>query len=333
MQPKVPWLQPPPLLLLGPAGCAWRGCASSAAALQAAGCVVCRLPWNAPIIGTIHLARFLTSMPSPPAPSPRLLAAPAGLALAVQLVNDGSCREAASLLDLLLYHHPGNVGAFAARGTARALLGELSGAPVTPLPGLPCLPRHPPVIRLHMAVLLWPPDTISGLPSPSAAPSCVLPVCPRPTYQPLHPATSAGAVEDFSAAIQLEPSFADFYKRRSQALAGAAAPCAAPAAGCVCKRGSCHRCRLPACPSACPAPHGLGFAASFSERECSPVGHCCRRRCSLGTALGEDERAAADVQSAISLSPDAAAKVRRGIRRLPCAACWWRYAYAWTGPK
>lgn len=77
-----------------------------------------------------------------------------GLALAVQLVNDGSCREAASLLDLLLYHHPGNVGAFAARGTARALLGELSGA-----------------------------------------------------------------VEDFSAAIQLEPSFADFYKRRSQALA------------------------------------------------------------------------------------------------------------------
>ena len=44
------------------------------------------------------------------------------------MVNSGQCKEAVALLDLLLGHHPGNVGALAARGTARALLGALQGA-------------------------------------------------------------------------------------------------------------------------------------------------------------------------------------------------------------
>ncbi|KAI7837042.1 hypothetical protein COHA_009119 [Chlorella ohadii] len=76
-----------------------------------------------------------------------------GVGLAVQMVNTGQCKEAITLLDLLLQHHPGNVGAFAARGTAKALMHRLQEA-----------------------------------------------------------------VEDFSAAIELEPRFHDFHKRRGQAL-------------------------------------------------------------------------------------------------------------------
>jgi hypothetical protein len=48
--------------------------------------------------------------------------------MAVSQVNAGQCREAVDLLDVLITHHPTNVGAFAARGTARALLGRLAGA-------------------------------------------------------------------------------------------------------------------------------------------------------------------------------------------------------------
>ncbi|KAL4437434.1 hypothetical protein ABPG75_004573 [Micractinium tetrahymenae] len=51
-----------------------------------------------------------------------------GVSLAVQMVNTGSCKEAVALLDMLLAHHPGNVGAYAARGTAKALLGQLQEA-------------------------------------------------------------------------------------------------------------------------------------------------------------------------------------------------------------
>ncbi|EFN60188.1 hypothetical protein CHLNCDRAFT_133703 [Chlorella variabilis] len=152
-----------------PAGSAGSGAASSAAAALAAAAPAAgsasplASQGGAASSGTSSAGQPAAAAAGPPPiaagvdPLHKLIAradAAQGLALAVQLVNDGSCREAASLLDLLLYHHPGNVGAFAARGTARALLGELSGA-----------------------------------------------------------------VEDFSAAIQLEPSFADFYKRRSQALA------------------------------------------------------------------------------------------------------------------
>lgn len=45
------------------------------------------------------------------------------------MVNSGQCREAIALLDLLLTNHPGNMGALAARGTAKALLGQLQGTP------------------------------------------------------------------------------------------------------------------------------------------------------------------------------------------------------------
>ncbi|KAI3429879.1 hypothetical protein D9Q98_010190 [Chlorella vulgaris] len=51
-----------------------------------------------------------------------------GMQLAVQLVNSGKCREAVTMLDLLLHHHPGSVGGYAARGTAHALLGQLKEA-------------------------------------------------------------------------------------------------------------------------------------------------------------------------------------------------------------
>ncbi|PSC68513.1 suppressor of RPS4-RLD 1-like isoform X1 [Micractinium conductrix] len=51
-----------------------------------------------------------------------------GVGLAVQLVNTGACKEALALLNLLLRHHPGNVGGLAARGTALALLGRLQDA-------------------------------------------------------------------------------------------------------------------------------------------------------------------------------------------------------------
>lgn len=47
--------------------------------------------------------------------------------MAVTHVNAGRCREALELLDLLISQHPSNVGAYAARGTARALLGQLAG--------------------------------------------------------------------------------------------------------------------------------------------------------------------------------------------------------------
>ena len=49
------------------------------------------------------------------------------MGLVVGLVNAGKCREAIALADLLLHHHPGNAGGFAARGTARALLHQLQG--------------------------------------------------------------------------------------------------------------------------------------------------------------------------------------------------------------
>jgi hypothetical protein len=51
----------------------------------------------------------------------------AAVGVAVGLVNAGKCGEAVALLDLMLQRHGANVGAFAARGTARALLGELPG--------------------------------------------------------------------------------------------------------------------------------------------------------------------------------------------------------------
>lgn len=68
--------------------------------------------------------------------------------LAVQLVNSGKCREAVTMLDLLLHHHPGSVGGYAARGTAHALLGQLKGEGwAAGMPdaawAAPCLPPGP----------------------------------------------------------------------------------------------------------------------------------------------------------------------------------------------
>jgi tetratricopeptide (TPR) repeat protein len=90
-------------------------------------------------------------------PMHRLLALsdPAGAVnVAIELVNNGKNVEAVALLDLLMERHGSkNLGALAARGTARALLRDLDGA-----------------------------------------------------------------LEDFNAAIALEPRYPDFYKRRAQAL-------------------------------------------------------------------------------------------------------------------
>lgn len=49
------------------------------------------------------------------------------MGLAVNHVNAGRCREAVELLDVIIAKNPTNVGAFAARGTARALMGLLAG--------------------------------------------------------------------------------------------------------------------------------------------------------------------------------------------------------------
>ncbi len=64
---------------------------------------------------------MFSPIPLPPFPWP------AAVGLAVTQVNAGKCREAVELLDLILAAHPSNVGAYAARGTARALLGRLQG--------------------------------------------------------------------------------------------------------------------------------------------------------------------------------------------------------------
>jgi hypothetical protein len=68
-------------------------------------------------------------------PMHRLLAASnpsAAVGVAVRMVNEGKCREAEAMLDLLLMNSRagedgGLVGAYATRGTARALLGKLRG--------------------------------------------------------------------------------------------------------------------------------------------------------------------------------------------------------------
>ena len=71
------------------------------------------------------------ALPVPIDPMHRLLAISqpnAAVGVAVELVNSGKCAEAIAVLDLLEERHGANVGAYAARGTARALLGDLTGA-------------------------------------------------------------------------------------------------------------------------------------------------------------------------------------------------------------
>lgn len=50
------------------------------------------------------------------------------VSLAISQVNEGKCAEAVGLLDYLIIHHSSNVGAYAARGTALALLGHIPEA-------------------------------------------------------------------------------------------------------------------------------------------------------------------------------------------------------------
>ncbi|GAB4814575.1 hypothetical protein N2152v2_001621 [Parachlorella kessleri] len=50
------------------------------------------------------------------------------VSMAINMVNSGECRKAVDLLDVLLKNHPDNVGALAARGTAKALLARLQEA-------------------------------------------------------------------------------------------------------------------------------------------------------------------------------------------------------------
>jgi len=52
----------------------------------------------------------------------------AAIGVAVGLVNSGKCGEAVALLDLIQKHHGTNAAVHAARGTAKALLGELDDA-------------------------------------------------------------------------------------------------------------------------------------------------------------------------------------------------------------
>jgi Flp pilus assembly protein TadD len=79
--------------------------------------------------GNIH--KGATASPVPIDSMHRLLAISqpnAAVGVAVELVNSGKCAEAIAVLDLLEERHGANVGAYAARGTARALLGDLTGA-------------------------------------------------------------------------------------------------------------------------------------------------------------------------------------------------------------
>jgi len=78
-----------------------------------------------------------TTSPSPPAaaaqiePMNRLLAMTdptSAVQIAVGLVNDGKNAEAIAMLDLLMNTHGTSVAPLATRGTARALVGELTGA-------------------------------------------------------------------------------------------------------------------------------------------------------------------------------------------------------------
>lgn len=66
-------------------------------------------------------------MPPHAHPNTTIFSTPAAVGMAIGHVNQGKCREALDLLDLLISSHPTNVGALAARGTARALLGRLQG--------------------------------------------------------------------------------------------------------------------------------------------------------------------------------------------------------------
>jgi len=50
------------------------------------------------------------------------------IATAVNLVNDGKCKESVAMLDIIESRHGANVAVYATRGTAKALLGDLNGA-------------------------------------------------------------------------------------------------------------------------------------------------------------------------------------------------------------
>lgn len=83
-----------------------------------------------PVVPTTPPARVAAPSSQPMEPMHRLLAVSdpnAAVAVAVGLVNSGKCKEATAMLDTVLHRHPGNVSALAARGTGRALLGDLKG--------------------------------------------------------------------------------------------------------------------------------------------------------------------------------------------------------------
>jgi hypothetical protein len=129
------------------------------------------------------------------------------------------------------------------------------------------------------------------------------------------PPLPAEAVDDFSAAINLEPGFADFVKRRGQALAGAWAwlalglGCLLPSAALTChpKAGD-HLACLPALP-ALPADLVRALAC------------VCASVHAPNAALGEDERAAVDIQRAIELSTTDADKVGGWFGRQALMCC------------
>jgi hypothetical protein len=114
------------------------GAAKSAAAVPAAARPAAMATDAAPAAGA-------TAPTTAVDPMHRLLAlsdANAAVGVAVGLINGGALAEAAALLDLVLDRHAANAGALAARGTARALAGELPAAVEDFSAAIAAEPRH-----------------------------------------------------------------------------------------------------------------------------------------------------------------------------------------------